>query len=64
MQKLSSKCLESFSRLNCASFFHCFLVVDLITGSTASSATRRYLVYSEADFEVFRPAEQHVALMG
>jgi len=29
---------------------------DVITGSIARSATRRYLIYSEADFEVFRPA--------
>jgi len=28
----------------------------VITGSIARSATRRYLIYSEADFEVFRPA--------
>jgi len=28
----------------------------LITGSIARSASRRYLVYSEADFEVIRPA--------
>jgi len=28
----------------------------VITGSIARSATRRYLSYSEADFEVFRPA--------
>jgi len=27
-----------------------------ITGSIARSSTRRYLIYSEADFEVFRPA--------
>jgi len=27
----------------------------LFTGSIARSATRRYLIYSEADFEVFRP---------
>ena len=27
-----------------------------VTGSIARSATRRYLIYSEADFEVFRPA--------
>jgi len=27
-----------------------------VTGSIARSATRRYLSYSEADFEVFRPA--------
>jgi len=28
----------------------------VITGSIARSATRRYLIYSEADFEGFRPA--------
>jgi len=27
-----------------------------ITGSIARSATCRYLIYSEADFEIFRPA--------
>ena len=27
-----------------------------VSGSIASSATRRYLSYSEADFEFFRPA--------
>jgi len=27
----------------------------MITGSIARSAKRRYLSYSEADFEVFRP---------
>ena len=30
---------------------------EVITGSIARSATRLYLIYSEADFEVFRPAE-------
>ena len=30
--------------------------VLLITGSIARRATCRYLIYSEADFEVFRPA--------
>ena len=29
---------------------------NIITGSIARSASRRYLVYPEADFEVFRPA--------
>ena len=29
---------------------------NVFTGSIARSATRRYLIYSEADFEVFRPA--------
>jgi len=33
---------------------HC--VTFLITGSIAPSATRRYLSYSEDDFDVFRPA--------
>jgi len=28
----------------------------LITGSIARSASSRYFVYSQADFEVFRPA--------
>ena len=28
----------------------------MITGSIARSARRRYIIYSEADFEVFRPA--------
>ena len=28
----------------------------VITGSIVHSATRQYLIYSEADFEVFRPA--------
>jgi len=32
------------------------IVVSLITGSIVRSATCRYLIYSEADFEVFRPA--------
>ena len=30
----------------------------------ARSASRRYLMYSEADFEVFRPQGRHVAPMG
>jgi len=29
---------------------------NLVTGSIARSARRQYLIYSEADFEVFRPA--------
>jgi len=32
------------------------IIILLITGSNTRSATRRYLIYSEADFEVFRPA--------
>jgi len=34
-----------------------FLHVEFFTGSITRSATSRYLSYSEADFEVFRPAE-------
>jgi len=30
--------------------------VNIVTGSIAQSAKRRYLSNSEADFEVFRPA--------
>jgi len=36
----------------------------LITGSIAWSARRWYLIYSEADFEVFRPQGRHIAPMG
>ena len=36
----------------------------VITGSIAQSATCRYLIYSETDFEVFRPAGRHVAPIG
>jgi len=35
-----------------------------ITGSIARSANRRYISYSDADFEVFRLAGQHIAPMG
>jgi len=31
-------------------------VVSILTGSIARSVTRRYLNYSEVDFDVFRPA--------
>jgi len=34
----------------------CLFFVCFFTGSIARSASRRYLIYSEADFEVFRPA--------
>ena len=36
----------------------------LVTGSIARSATCRYLIYSEADFEVFRHAGRHAAQVG
>jgi len=38
--------------------------MTMITGSIACSASHHYLVYSEADFEVFDPQGQHVASMG
>jgi len=31
-------------------------VLLLVTGSIVQSARRQYLIYSEVDFEVFRPA--------
>ena len=45
------------------------LTLKLFTGSIARSARRRYLIYPEADFEVFAlevfaPAGRHVAPMG
>ena len=46
--KLAYKCQSYDQKL-------CFWDPVLITGSIASSATRRYLSYSDADFEVFRP---------
>jgi len=36
----------------------------VVTGSIARSAQRRYLSYSQADFEVFAPHRRHVAPMG
>jgi len=39
--------------------------VNIVTGSIARSAKRRYLSSSEADFEFFAPQGRHViALMG
>jgi len=35
----------------------CSLLCLFVTGSIARSASRRHLVYSEADFEVFGPTE-------
>ena len=37
-------------------FFRYLAKNAIITGSIARSAKRRYLIYSEDDFEVFRPA--------
>ena len=57
--------MESASRLLWSVVFVSIFASSLFfTGSIAWSATRRYLIYSEADFEVFRPAGRHVALMG
>jgi len=43
---------------------HNFLNVDLFTGSIVQSTRRWYLIYPEADFEVFRPTGRHVAPIG
>jgi len=40
------------------------IVNQLITVTIARSARRRYLIYSEADFEIFRPGGGHVAPIG
>jgi len=36
-------------------------LIWIITGSIARSATCRYLIYSEASFDVFAPHGRHVA---
>ena len=50
----------TLSRTFAISLCFCFLktlyCIVIITGSIARSASRRYLVYSEADYEVVRPA--------
>ena len=35
---------------------HLLYSCDIFSGSIARSASRRYLIYSEADFDIFRPA--------
>jgi len=47
----------------CLAFLFPFSLL-FFTGSIARSASRRYLIYSEADFEVFRPQGRQVAPMG
>jgi len=44
------------SKLSTSICFSPFLEKVLVTGSIARSATCRYLIYSEANFDVFRPA--------
>jgi len=42
-----------------------FRILSIFTSSIARSATRRYLIYLEADFETFfAPQGRHVAPMG
>jgi len=48
-------CTSRHRHSNC-NVMVCTVSVLLVTGSIARSAKRRYLSYSEADFEVFRPA--------
>jgi len=43
---------------------YCSHLANMITGSIARSATCRFLIYSEADFEVFAPQGRHVAPIG
>jgi len=38
--------------------------MPLITGSIARNATGQYLIYSEADFELFLPQGRHVVPIG
>ena len=49
--------LDVWPSLDVADHLWLFIVqtVIFITGSVARSASRRYLIYSEADFELFRP---------
>ena len=47
--KYGSKYFRSF-------FIRIYFVLKFMTGSIARNTRRRYLIYSEADFEVFRPA--------
>ena len=37
-----------------SNLFYSSIILKVVTGSIALSASRRYLIYSEADFEVFR----------
>jgi len=53
---------EFLSSLQRCVHFECFLM--FITGSITHRASCSYLIYSEADFEVFAPKGQHVAPMG
>ena len=52
-------CKRSSGWINCDYYVHITQPdaknTHLITGSIALSTTRRYLIYSQADFEVFRP---------
>ena len=53
----SEWCMLSCTRHRSTRFFFRHLANNaIITGSIARSAKRRYLIYSEDDFEVFRPA--------
>jgi len=58
---LSQQVVEIFGMLHIRNLFfnqitQCACALCFFTGSIAHSAKRRYLSYSEADFEVFRPA--------
>jgi len=53
---ISSKQRNFFQALLRYKIFKYLLTAIIIIGSIARSTSRRYLVYSKADFEVFRPA--------
>jgi len=40
------------------------MTYTIFTGSIARSTTRQYVIYSEADFEVFAPQGRNVAAIG
>jgi len=58
---LNASVARTFSTRTTQVTFH---LNHIFTGSIARSASRRYLIHSDADFEVFRPAGRHVAPMG
>jgi len=54
----------TLGKLACMRFMFGKTSLPLVTGSNARSATRQYLSYSEADFEVFCPQGRQLIPMG
>jgi len=50
------RCYDNITRTRSVSVYMLVLALCIVTGSIAHSASGRYLVYSETDVEVFRPA--------